>query len=271
MKLWNQNFAALERLPAFAAAMKEHYARVGEPATRVDLYGLDPAAYRTDYPGSDIRYQYLQRLHSLQFVRNARRAEREGYDGFMLTNLPEPMLDEIRSVVDIPVVGYCEAALHVGGMLGRRIAILAMISQLVPLYEQHVVRHGYSNKVWGVTPLGMTFEQIVAGFESPAPVVEHFTTLVRSLAKQGVDVVIPGEAPVAAVLAHAGLWRVDDVPLVDALGATLKTAEMMVTLRQRSAMRVARAGYFSDRVPEGRLDEIERFYGLDEPRRPESP
>ena len=51
MKLWHQRLTDVERLPAYAAAIAEHFARIGEPSTQVDLHGLDPRTYRTDYPG----------------------------------------------------------------------------------------------------------------------------------------------------------------------------------------------------------------------------
>jgi Asp/Glu/hydantoin racemase len=220
--------------------------------------------YATLYPGVDLRYVYVQMLHSLQVLNHVRQAQAEGYDGFLLMTLPEPGLEEARTLVDIPVVGYGQSSMLVASLLGRKFAILAMIKELVPLYESHIVRHGMSSKAWGVIPLGLAFEQVVAGFEDPAPIVDHIERMARDLAAQGVDVIIPGEAPVASVLARAGVTRVGEIPVVDALGATLKYGEMMVDLHQHSGLRPARTGYFNQRPPAGRLEELVRFYRLDE-------
>mgnify|MGYP003352760334 CR=1 FL=1 len=50
------------------------------------------------------------------------------------------------------------------------------------------------------------------------------------------DVIVPGEAPLCVLLAKNGINRVDDVPIVDALGATIKMAESMVDLRRSSGL-----------------------------------
>lgn len=263
MRFWHQSLTELDRLPAYRDAMAAHFQRVGRPDTVVDLHGMAPGTYATLYPGVDIRYHYVQALHSLQVLRNVQRAEREGYDGFLLMTLPEPVLEEARTLVDIPVVGYGQSSMHVAGMLGRRFAILAMITELVPLYESHIAKHGMSGKAWGVVPLGLEFTDIVAGFERAEPVLEHVRKLTRRLAADGVDAVIPGEAPVAALLSAAGLHRVDEVPIVDALGATLASGEMMATLARRSGQRMARTGYYTQRPPAGRLEELERYYRVD--------
>ncbi len=262
MRLWHQSLTELDRLPAYRDAMADHFRKLGEESTTVELHGMAPGTYVTLYPGIDLRYLYVQALHSLQVLNNVRRAEREGFDGFLLMTLPEPVLEEARSLVDIPVVGYGQSAMHVASLLGRKFAILAMIKELVPLYESHITKHGLGSKAWGVAPLGLAFEQVVAGFDDPRPVVEHIRNRARELAREGVDVLIPGEAPVAAVLARAGVTRVDEIAIVDGLGATLKYGEMMVSLAQRGGQLPARTSYFTEKPPAGRLLELDEYYRL---------
>src|ERR1700760_2510469 len=109
MKLWHQSRTELARLPKYAEAMSAHFARVGNPGTEVDLHGLIPSTYVTEYPGYDNRYVYLPYLHSLQVLRNVQQAEAEGYDGFLIMNLPENISQEAQSLVDIPVISYAQA------------------------------------------------------------------------------------------------------------------------------------------------------------------
>jgi hypothetical protein len=77
-------------------------------------------------------------------------------------------------------------------------------------------------------------------------------------------VIIPGEAPVSAVFSQVGFSRVDEIPVVDALGATVKFGEAMVRLAQVSGLRATKRGYFHAKPPAGRLAELVRFYRLDE-------
>jgi hypothetical protein len=80
--------------------------------------------------------------------------------------------------------------------------------------------------------------------------------------RDGVDVIIPGEAPLCALLARHGVNRVDDVPVVDSLGATIKMAETMVDLRRTCGMSPARRGYFVDKPPRDRVKELIALYGM---------
>jgi allantoin racemase len=264
MRLWHQGRIELERMPAYRRLLERHFARVGQPDTTVDLHGMAPGTYSTDYPGADLRFVSVTYLHSLQVLRNTQRAEREGYDGVLLMNLPETVQEEAQSLVDIPVVSYAQASMYAAAMLGRRFAVLAMIEELIPLYEAHVARLGMESRLWGVVPLGLDHTTVFASFDDPEAVTTHVTARVRELAAQGVDVVIPGEAPVNAVLAAGGLTRVDEVPIVDALAATLTFGEAMVRLAQVCGVRASRTSYFSARPPEGRMEELARFYRLDD-------
>jgi hypothetical protein len=79
----------------------------------------------------------------------------------------------------------------------------------------------------------------------------------------GADVLIPGEAVLCVLLASQGVSRVDDVPVVDALAATVKMAEALVDLRRITGLEVSRKGPFNAAPPRGRVAELLRFYGLD--------
>ena len=65
------------------------------------------------------------------------------------------------------------------------------------------------------------------------------------------------------LLAQNGIARVDDCPVIDALGATVKMAESLADLRRSSGLVSSRRGYFRRRPPAGRVDELMRFYGLE--------
>lgn len=114
IRIWHHSFTVLSDLAAYDEALRAHHASVARPDTVIDLHGMREGTYRTAYPGDDIRHAGLQYLHALQFVQAAVSAERQGYDAFALSTLPEPGLHEIRTLVSIPVVGYGECAARRG-------------------------------------------------------------------------------------------------------------------------------------------------------------
>ena len=74
---------------------------------------------------------------------------------------------------------------------------------------------------------------------------------------------LSGEAPLCVLLARTGINRGDDVPVLDALGATIKMAEAMVDLKRACGVTPARNGYFTAKPPRERINELITLYGMD--------
>ena len=263
MRIWHQSFTVLDQLPAYAARLQEHFTKVARPDTEVVLHGMHPQTYRTNYPGTDIRYGYVQYLHGQQFVMGGIAAEEGGFDAYAIVSIPEPALRETRSIIDIPVVGYGESSMLLARMLGERMGVLLFIEQMTPIIEENAARIGLAGKFGGARFVGFTFNDVLKAYEEPASLLERFHEAARAMIREGVDVIIPGEAPLCALLMKHGVSRVDDVPIVDALGATIKMAESMVDLRRSSGLAPARHGYFTDKPPRERLKELFALYGID--------
>ncbi len=262
MRIWHQSFTVLQDLGPYAEALRAQVRRLTRPDTEVTLHGMAPGTYPTNYPGTDIRHVVTQYLHGTQFLANAMRAQQENYDAFLVCTLPEPALTEIRSVLDIPVIGYCESALHTACYLGRRIGILSFIEDMTQLVEANVHRHGFGSRFGGIRQVGFGFQDVLKGFTDPAPLLERFRIAARAMIADGVDVIIPGEAPLCTLLSQHGVSRVDEVPIVDAYATTLCTAEMMVDLRRKLGLSVNRRGYFFTAPKADRMAELADFYGL---------
>jgi allantoin racemase len=263
MRIYHQSFTVLEKLPAYAEAMAAHFRKVAAPGTEVVMHGMHPDTYRTNYPGNDIQFAYFQTLHSQQFILGALTAEEQGFDAFALMTLPEPSLRDIRSLVDIPVVGYGESAMLAATMLGQRVGLLLFITGMAETVERNVRRMGLAERFLGAHPVGFTFDDVLAAYAAPEPLLERFRTSARGLIARGADVIIPGEAPLCMLLARAGVSEVDGVPVLDAVAATLKAAEMMVGLRRVTGVRPSRRGHFQATPPRERVRELLRFYGIE--------
>ena len=262
IRIWHQSFTVLDNLPAYAASLEQHFSRVARADTAVVLHGMHAQTYRTNYPGNDIRYAYLQYLHGQQFVLAGIAAEEQGFDAYAIMSLPEPALLETRSVIDIPAVGYGESSMLTARMLGERMGVLLFIEEMAPLIEENAARIGFAGRFAGARYVGFGFNDVLKAYEQPQSVLDRFHTAARAMIRDGVDVIIPGEAPLCVLLARHGVNRVDDVPVVDALAATIKMAETMVDLRRVSGLAPARRGYFMEKPPRDRVKELIAFYGM---------
>ncbi|MCC7347541.1 MAG: hypothetical protein IT538_09115 [Variibacter sp.] len=262
IRIYHQSFTVLDNLPDYAAALQAHCRKVARPQTEVVLHGMHPETYRTEYPGNDIKYAALQALHAQQFLLGALAAEEEGFDAYAIMTMPDPMLPEARSLVDIPVVGCGESAMLAALGLGRRFAVMLFITEMSARIERNVQLMGLKERFHGAYDVGFTFHDVLAAFAEPQPLVERFRSSARALIARGADVLIPGEVPLGMLLATAGVTEVDGVPVVDALGATVQAAEAAVSLRRSTGLRPSRHGLFGAKPPRGRVHELLEFYGL---------
>jgi allantoin racemase len=259
-RIWHQSFTVLSDLGAYDDALKEHFKRVSRPDTEIVLHGMKPGTYRSNYPGNDIRHVGLQYLHSIQFVKAGIEAQRQGFDAYAVSSLPDPALREIRSLLNIPVVGYGESAMLSACLLGSRFSILCFISELADLLVDNAHRYGMRDRLAGVSDVGFRFHDVLAGFAEPAPLIERFIEAARKQISNGADVIIPGEAPLCVLLAKYGVSSIDGVPILDSLSCWLKHAEMLVDLKRQSNITACRKGYFHEPPPMERVEEILAFY-----------
>ena len=194
IRIWHQSFTVLSDLSPYDAALRRHFANVARPDTTIVMHGMRRGTYRSNYPGDDIKHAALQHVHALQFMAAALQAERDGFDAYAISTLPEPALREVRSLVDIPVVGYGESAMLTACQLGRRFGVLVFIEELAELVAENADRHGIGGRCVDVRHVGFRFGDVLAAFAEPEGLIEKFRIAARALIAQGAEVIIPGEA-----------------------------------------------------------------------------
>lgn len=262
IRIWHQSFTVLQDLHAYGEALNAHFAKVARPDTIIEMHGMRPGTFRTNYPGDDIKYASIQYFHGSQFMAAALQAEREGADAFAISTLPEPALREARSLLNIPVVGYGESAMLTACMLGQKFGVLVFIEELAELVAANAVRHGLASRFAGAEFVGFRFNDVLEGFEKPGPLIDRFRASARKLIDKGIDVIIPGEAPLTVLLAANGIHEVDGAVVVDSLATWVKHAEMLVDLKRQCGVTRSKRGYFSSRPAPDRVEEIMDFYRL---------
>lgn len=263
MRIWHQSFTVLGNLPPYEARLRQHIDSIVRPDTEVVLHGMHPKTYETEYPGTDLRHNLLFDMHAHQFVLAGLAAQEQGFDVYAISTLPDPMLLDIRSALEIPVVGYGEASMHLACLYGRKFGMLTFIREQHPFIEEKVARHGLTERFAGIRHVGFTFNDLLENFEDPAPLIHQFEESARALIAEGADAIIPGEVPLGVTMAAHGVRRVDEVPLIDGLAATMKMAELMVDLRRSIGLEVSRNTCYTASPPPERVAELLAFYGHD--------
>jgi Asp/Glu/hydantoin racemase len=261
MRIWHQSFTVLQDLGAYDDALKAHFKRVARPDTEIVMHGMREGTYRTNYPGNDIRYAGFQHIHAMQFMQAGLQAEKDGFDAYGISTIPDPALREIRGMLRIPVVGYGESAMLTSCLLGQRFGIMLFISEMQDLLADNARKYGLADRFNGVSDVGFRFADVLEGFSNPGPLIDRFREAARKRIAGGAEVLIPGEAPLCVLLASQGISQVDGVPVLDSLSCWIKHAEMLVDLKRQSGVERCQKGYYNEPPPRERIDELMAFYG----------
>jgi Asp/Glu/hydantoin racemase len=268
MKIWHQSFTVLQDLPAYVDVLKQRIGAVVRPDTEVVLHGQIPGTYSSEYPGGDLAFGVLYWMHGLQWLAAAREAEKQGFDAMVLASIAGPMAQEIRTIVDIPVVGYGEAAFNLAGLYGRRAGMLFFIKERLDFWPEQLKAWGLGDRFVGIEHAGVTFHDVLAAHMDAskrdgviARVVEQGEKLVR---ETGADVIVPGELPLNLLLTGAGVQYIAGATIIDGIATSFKFAEMLVDLRRVSGMKPSRHGFFHAAPDRKRFEQVLEFYGMNE-------
>lgn len=266
LRIWHQSFTVLGDLPAYVDALKARIAEVVTPSTEVVLHGQIPNTYPSEYPGTDLGHSFLYRMHELQWAAAAREAERQGFDAMVLASIPSPMIRDLRTLVDIPVVGYGETAFNLAGLYGRRVGMLFFNTGRRDFWGEQVRQWGVAERFAGIAHAGVSFDDVVAAHVDATKLPEVVERIVKhgeKLAEEcAADVIVPGEMPMNLLLAKAGVHHIGGATVIDGIATCFRMAETLVSLKNLAGMTPSQRGYFHVKPDPKRVDQVLDFYGL---------
>ncbi|MGJ8546600.1 MAG: aspartate/glutamate racemase family protein [Sulfitobacter sp.] len=245
MRIWYQSFVDEENGAEYWRHLRAHLAAMAEPGTEVTVHGITPF--------DSYAHPIVEMRCAREVVCNAVRAEREGYDAFVIGHFQDTGLHESRTVVDIPVVSLGEATMLHGATLGMRSALITINRRFIPWHHHQIKRLGLGERVTGVHAMQFEPGQILAAFDHRdrlQVVREMFEAQAAPLVAAGAEVLIPaGGIPMllfSAIKAHC----VGDAPVINGIPIVLKHAEMAVKLRALTGLQVSRVGDYVKAPPE---------------------
>ncbi len=263
MRIWHQSLTVLNDLPDYQILLDRHIKSIVRPDTEVVLHGMMPGTYATDFPLAEIQYPALAHYHFTQIMNAAIVAEKQGFDAFAMCFLAGPLLNEIRSVVNIPVINYGETAFHFASFYGQRFGVIRFMDTMKDFTREFVTAWGFEKSCVGISGCGLTYREVFGGLVDPKDAIARFTEHTRTFIKEtGADVIVPGEMPLNVLLTGHGVSRIDDVPILDGLALTLMLAEMMVDLKTRFGITHSRHGRKNAMPPRELLLGLGKSYGL---------
>jgi len=262
MRIWHQSFTVLDDVPKYRDVLRRHMSKLARPDVEIDYHGMKPGTYPSDYPGTHIGYNYLSGLHKEQFVQAALAAQDQGYDAFMIATLPDTGFEEIRALVDIPVLPLGQTSVLAAAAFGDCVGIVNFIGALEPQLRRNMRNYGLDRILGPIAQVDAQFTDVMSAYANPQPLIDAFTVAARKVIEQGAKVIVPGEAPLNVFLADQGISRIDDVPVIDSIGTTLLAAQTRADQYRSTGLKPARSGFYFEQPPRELLDAARSWYGI---------
>lgn len=251
--LW-QSSTPITRYPAYNAAIVAHAAKVLGPQVEVVVRGTLRPTF-----GTYTRAAFF--LKSSDILDSVVAAADEGFDGAGIGCFLDPILHELREIVDIPVQGLAETGMHMACMLGRRFAVLSHSEALnVKVYDDLVRRYGLEGQCSGMRAVDLSMDKLEKAITGDAaPAIALVREAAAALVAEGAEVIVPGCGLLNLLCVQQGLNQVDGATVLDVTGALLKMTETMVTLKRVSGTGVARTGYYQRPAPDDVRKTLDSF------------
>jgi allantoin racemase len=262
MRLFYQSLGATRRSTGgpYAQKLAAILQNAAAQGTTVEVHGRSPGKAIAD------QYRYLEYLDTGEILDNGLKAEREGYDAFLIGNIFEPGLHALRELLNIPVLGLCEASVHLACLMGASFSVVNVNAKFARRVTENIASYGLSSRLVSIDQMAVErAAQFDRAFEDDTvknTVIDQFRAAARQGLEKGAECVIPAGGIVMTILADAGIHEIDNAPVVNGLIALIKIGELAVNMR-------ALTGHFTSKrltytPPSGSLlEDIRAAYGKD--------
>lgn len=228
--------------------------KIGEAARAVAAASTEVTAVNPAHGPVSIEGFYDEAFCVPGLLEEVNRGIAEGYDGFLVACFGDPGLDACRELADAPVIGICEAAMHVASMVAHRFVVVSTNHRSVPRIAELAHRYGMERRCQ-VVAAGVT----VLSLEEPGSEAQQTVEAVvhRAVAEEGAEAVLLGCAGMADLSTR--LSERVGVPCIDGVAAGIKLLEALVGLgvKTSKALTWSRpfakpyAGMFEPHAPKG--------------------
>ena len=240
MKIWYQSYVDFENGASYWEVLRAHLDRVKGPETEFEIHGITPF---DSYAHPLVEYRCAREM-----ICNAIRAEREGYDAFVVGHFQDAGLYEARAAVDIPVMGLGEATMLYACQLGQRLGIVTINPRFIPWFHQQIAKYGLGQRIIGVHAVKFEPGQMLEAYGDSTKAEEVrglFEDQARPLVEGGIDVILPGGGIPMLLFSEFENHAVDGAPVINGIPIALKMAEMTVELKRITGQSVSRTGDYA--------------------------
>ncbi|MGQ0546102.1 MAG: aspartate/glutamate racemase family protein [Betaproteobacteria bacterium] len=238
LRIWYQSFTDQNETRRYHDRLLEHVNAVARQGNSVEVVGMDPASRK---------HRITELRCGVEVVRNAIRAEREGYDAFILGHFQDTGLWEARSAVEIPVIGLGESAMLHACTLGQTIGLVTIHSLFISVHREQIRRYGLEHRIVATVAVDSSAADYVRAFSDPEvakALAEEYGRKIALLLEQGCEVVLPAGGLPSLLFGADLKLSAGSACVLDSTAVAVKSAEMAVDLRRFNGTAPSRVGAF---------------------------
>jgi Asp/Glu/hydantoin racemase len=235
--LW-QSSTAIKGFPAYEKAILEHADRILSSEFKISVRGVQNGT-------SDLHFMSFDFLNNSNVFDSVIRAEKEGFDAVAIGCFLDPILDELREIVDIPVLSLGEAGMLTAGMLGKYFSVISYVPQNNnKIYRELPHKYALSGRTVKFASFDLPLTELEKGFIDAKPVLERFEKAGKEAVNNGAEVLLPGCGCLNLIIVKGGMTQIEGATVLDVSGALMKMTEMMIILKEVSGTKISRKGYY---------------------------
>jgi len=242
MKFWYQSYSKVgyeKKWSYYEEAFRRHVPGVVRQDTEVHFHGIEKNAPRK------VESYYIRHLHVSEIIKKALQAEREGYDAFILGGMLDLGYHELREILSIPVVFFCETSLLMACFLAPKFSVISPQEPTLRGIEENMRAYGLEGRsVPGVHLGAASSLDLAQSYTSnPKAVIDAVTKIARKPIEAGAGILIPGHGALSLFLAEHGIREIDGVPVLDNTAVVLKMTELLVDVKSMGITRSRKGIY----------------------------
>jgi allantoin racemase len=152
-------------------------------------------------------------------------------DAYVIACFDDTGLDAARCLTTAPVIGIGEAAFHMASLVAYRFSVVTTLARSISAIEHNLAKYGFAGRCARVRASDIP----VLDLEIPGSDAHQRISaeIAKAIVEDRAEAIVLGCAGMADLA--AALSREHDLPVVDGVGAAVKLAESLVSLRLKTS------------------------------------
>ena len=193
------------------------------------------SASQITYGPPSIECEYDEALAAANVLSLCQEAEAEHCDGIFINCFGDPAVRAARELVDIPVFGGFEPALHLAMGLADKIAVISVMKNVLPMIEGEVAKAGARERVCCVRSIDIPVEELQQHDRLVAALIAEAIEAINVDGAQAVALGCTAMVDVAEDVQAGLLAQGYEIPVIEAAQAAVMLLELYAKMHLKQS------------------------------------